>query len=384
MPGALDDYVLRLLAKDTRTGAPPRSARPPPPRRRDSAHRLLDRGRQPRSPRRPGRARECRLGPRSDRDASQLHKHATAYGDPYAAATLVGHLHTLHRTDHHPAQWATTHAVLDDPSAVRWLLGQLQEIGAEEQLTALLTRDPVAHVALDDPWAVTGLLDRLREVGAEEQVTALAKRVAAHVALDNASAVGVLLGLLQAVGAEGQVIALAERAAAHAFAEEQVTALLARDPAAHIALGNPYAVGALLGRLQEIGAEEQVTALVERAADHVAVDDPSAVAWLLDWLWAVAGEEHGSGARWTTPPRRRSTAPSRSSSPTGSTSPPGPRPASRSRRGSRTSTTPAGGTAPTTGLPRLRSKGTWQKHGEHQRPSSGPKWHNNVSTLRGD
>ena len=57
------------------------------------------------------------------------------------------------------------------------LLDSLREAGAQEQVTALLRRDPAAHVPLDDPDAVARLLDSLREAGAQEQATALADRL---------------------------------------------------------------------------------------------------------------------------------------------------------------------------------------------------------------
>jgi hypothetical protein len=48
-----------------------------------------------------------------------------------------------------------------------------------------------------------------------------------------------------------------------AGADEQVAVLLARDPAAHVALDDPSVAG-LLDRLREAGADEQVAVLVER------------------------------------------------------------------------------------------------------------------------
>jgi hypothetical protein len=41
---------------------------------------------------------------------------------------------------------------------------------------------------------------------------------------------------------------------------------LRRDPAAHVALDNPGGVAGLLDRLREAGAEQQGTALADRAA----------------------------------------------------------------------------------------------------------------------
>ena len=46
-----------------------------------------------------------------------------------------------------------------------------------------------------------------------------------------------------------------------AGATGQVTALLARDPAAHASLDDPYGVAELLGALRAAGATGQVTAL---------------------------------------------------------------------------------------------------------------------------
>ncbi|WP_328493487.1 hypothetical protein OHS59_12535 [Streptomyces sp. NBC_00414] len=247
------------------------------------------------------------------RDAAQLHKHATTHGNPHAASALVNHLRTLHPADHHPAQWAATHASLDDPSAVAWLLDRLREAGAQEQATVLLARDPAAHVSLDNASAVAWLVRELREVGAQEQVTALAERAAAHVSLDNAYDVADLLRELREAGAQEQVTALLARdPAAHvpldepsavarllarlreAGAQEQVTALLARDPAAHVPVDNPSAVSLLLRELWAAGVQEQATALAERAAAHASLDSLSAVAWLVGELREVGVQEQAT------------------------------------------------------------------------------------------
>jgi hypothetical protein len=49
-----------------------------------------------------------------------------------------------------------------------------------------------------------------------------------------------------------------------AAAHEQMAPLLARDPAAHVSLDNPYGVAILLRSLREAGAHEQVAALLAR------------------------------------------------------------------------------------------------------------------------
>jgi hypothetical protein len=79
-----------------------------------------------------------------------------------------------------------------------------------------------------------------------------------------------------------------------AGAEQQAAALLARDPAAHAPLDDPYGVAVLLGRLREAGAGGQATALAERAAAHAPLDNPGALAWLLDSLREADAEQQAA------------------------------------------------------------------------------------------
>ncbi|WP_217212460.1 hypothetical protein [Streptomyces sp. AC550_RSS872] len=239
------------------------------------------------------------------RDAAQLLKHATTHGNPYAGATLVQHLHTLHPTDRRPARWAAAHAALGDPYAVVKLAGTLRIAGAYEQTAVLLARDPAAHAALDNPQAVAMLVGVLREAGAHEQVTALAKRAAAHTPLDNPHDVTILVKVLGAAGAHEQATALAKRAAAlddpdhvamlvdalrKAGAHEQVTAL-AKQAAAHTPLDDAYDVAMLVDALRKAGAHEQVTALAKQAAAHAAVNSSYGIAMLLGALRKAGAHE---------------------------------------------------------------------------------------------
>ena len=240
------------------------------------------------------------------RDAAQLLKSTAARGDPRAGADLVAILHDLHPGDHRPAQWVTLDVALalGDPFSVAFLLDRLREAGAQDQVTALLARDPAAHAALEDPAAVASLLLGLREAGAQDQVTALAARAAGYSPLGDPFGVVSLLDSLREAGAQDQVTALLARdPAAHAAigdpfavavlldglgeagAQDQVTALLARDPAAHAALGDPFAVGRLLDGLGEAGAQDQVTALAARAAAHL----PSATRSASAGSWTACG-----------------------------------------------------------------------------------------------
>jgi hypothetical protein len=63
-------------------------------------------------------------------------------------------------------------------------------------------------------------------------------------------------------------------------ADGQVTALLDRDPAAHTSLDNPSAVAELLDLLHQAGADGQV-AMERDPAAHAGLDNPSGVAELL-------------------------------------------------------------------------------------------------------
>lgn len=284
------------------------------------------------------------------RDAAQLHKHAAAHGSHRAATALVTHLHAVHPADQHAAQWAVTHARLDDPYTVADLLFALRSAGMEGQVAALLARDPVAHVSLDkpsavafllvslrmaqraeavpqivallardpaahisldDPHAVVRLLDSLREAGAASQVVALlARDPLAHASLDNPRITVRLLDSLRAAGAEGQAAVLAERAVAHISLDDpnavatlldglrrtgmegQVAALLARGPVAHVSLDHPGSVARLLRGLREAGMETQVAALLARdPVAHVSLDHPHAVASLLVTLLRAGMEE---------------------------------------------------------------------------------------------
>ena len=281
------------------------------------------------------------------RSAAQLYKIAVERGDTYAAYRLVEQLHTLHPTDERPATWAATHAALDTPEAVACLLQTLHHMGAGDQVTALLARDPAACVGLDQPAGVAMLLVALSIAGEGEQLTALSLRAASLAALNDAYEVSMLLRGLRQVDvmdqvatllardpaaqvridqtgsvnslllelleadAEPQFTALAARAASRAplddpflggllfmldrgGAREQIAALLARDPAAHASLDNE-AVAVLRVALQMVGARDQVAALIDRRAAliaaRVAVSDPSAVAELLPALNEAGAHE---------------------------------------------------------------------------------------------
>jgi hypothetical protein len=84
-------------------------------------------------------------------------------------------------------------------------------VGADQQVTMLLDRDPAAHVTINGPYSMASLLGNLRDVGADQQVIALADRAAAYVVLDDREGVSSLLDIMRAVGADQQVAALIDR-----------------------------------------------------------------------------------------------------------------------------------------------------------------------------
>jgi hypothetical protein len=185
-------------------------------------------------------------------------------GEPTGLAALLEELaqepwtreHLTMLLDRDPA----AHAALDDPHGVARLLGKLPWRGRDEQVSRLLARDPATHVPLRDWRSVLELLDTLRRAdsfghfaAAREQFTVLAHRIIPQMPLD----------------ATGTVVTLL-RCLLEADAHQQVAALLARDPAAHGALDDPYDVAGLLNNLRKADAHQQVATLLARdPAAHV-------------------------------------------------------------------------------------------------------------------
>jgi hypothetical protein len=134
----------------------------------------------------------------------------------------AAHRHGLYRNTAQLHKRATTSG---DPYAARRLIGNLHRLHPSDHRPA---RWAVIHVALDNPHGVAGLLNMLREAGAHEQVSALVARdPAAHVALDNPHGVTALLNVLRRAGAQEQAAMLADRAAR---AAEQAGAVNDRLP----------------------------------------------------------------------------------------------------------------------------------------------------------
>jgi hypothetical protein len=125
----------------------------------------------------------------------------------------------------------------------------------------------VARISLDDPGGIARLLDfLLKYPDAKEQVTALlARDPAASVSLDDRSAVEWLVDILKSCRADQQAAVLARRAAHIPLDDLPVLQLPPVEPWP--------------------GEEEGAAALLARdPAASIPLDDPSAVAWLLNAL----------------------------------------------------------------------------------------------------
>ena len=68
------------------------------------------------------------------------------------------------------ADWAVSHASLDDTTAVGDLLRTLNWVGSTSQVAELVDRDPASHVRLGNPAAVARLLRSLRDAGPERRL----------------------------------------------------------------------------------------------------------------------------------------------------------------------------------------------------------------------
>ncbi|MGW2610151.1 hypothetical protein ACWC4A_38115 [Streptomyces mirabilis] len=210
------------------------------------------------------------------RDAAQLLKRAS-HSEPWAAAQLLRQFHRMPSTDRRPAQWVVDQVPLEEPDKVVQLLAALQDVGASQQFTDLLARDPAASVAVDDAYAVGRLLKALSEVAAHEQTAALAERAARHIHPDDPSHVVFLLETMREIGCH-----------------EQVAVILTGDPAARVTVEDYFAVGRLLKALSEVAAHEQTAALAERAARHFPLDDPHHAIWLMESMREVGAYEQAA------------------------------------------------------------------------------------------
>ena len=181
------------------------------------------------------------------RDAAQLHKNAAAAGNT-GAALYLSHAPADLRTDLRPAHWAAAHIPFDRPGAVGVLLGRLRKAGADEQAAALVAREPAAHAPLDDPaawptcWTACGRRARTSRPPRWWPVTPPPTPPSTT----------------------RTAWPTCWTACGQAGADEQAAALVARDPAAHAPLDDPYRVAKLLDSLRQAGADEQAAALTGR------------------------------------------------------------------------------------------------------------------------
>jgi hypothetical protein len=245
---------------------------------------------------------------------AQLLKNATVAG-AHAGAQLIRIMQPLHPDDTRPAVWVAEHADLTDPISIALLLDALREAGAGAGLATPIQRDPAAHADISDLASVSRLINSLHQAAADEQVAALLARDLVSRADTADSGIFFLFTALRDIGATEQLAPLAERAVAdedmlypaytaalldalHGVeAEEQIKALVARGPAAHVDMSEPlYDVLELITVLHKVGADEQASALAKRAAAAVDPDDLVSVSELLIGL-------HGASCSQLVPDR---------------------------------------------------------------------------------
>lgn len=198
------------------------------------------------------------------------------------------------------ARRAARDASLKAPRDVCHLLEALVSIGAIDDTAVLLARDPASQVGLDHPQDVVELLQGMQEIGADEQVEVLLTRIIGReVNGGNLQSVSVYTRGLFLMGAKDQVLAIARRAEtyadpanadtsvlvagmlAEARAKERAEALLTRC-AEEAVLDDPSAVATLLSELRVRGLGEQVSTLLARdPAATVSCDNPWGVADLV-------------------------------------------------------------------------------------------------------
>ena len=208
-----------------------------------------------------------RIRPRPSRPGSRHGKDQPAGGPVYRLADYLDQHGRHHRKSQFPPAgfWAAAadHALRDDQAT----LGDAAHARGLYRDAAQLHKNAAAR---GNRHAIFYLSEAPHYLRSDVRTVRWA---VAHAPLDDPQTVNWLLGSLRAAGAQEQVTALADRAAAH------------------VALDNPDAVAWLLGALRAAGAQEQVTALADRAATHTPLDRPDDVARLLDSLRAAGAQE---------------------------------------------------------------------------------------------
>ncbi|MCT9105406.1 hypothetical protein N4G69_07150 [Streptomyces mirabilis] len=191
------------------------------------------------------------------KQAIQLRRKAVLAGHPTAHSDLIRRpMGGIADPHHHAALWVATHADLTNPNVSADLLGELREVGADQALTALMNRDPVAQARLTDPYGVASLLVALDESSAAKAKAALLDRdPASHVDLTDPLGVAFLVLVLKTEGAD-----------------QALTALLDRDPIAHVDPHNPRGIAYLAHSLYPFDPARASMALMSlEDTDHTDV-----------------------------------------------------------------------------------------------------------------
>ncbi|MCW4356112.1 hypothetical protein ONR57_22665 [Hoyosella sp. YIM 151337] len=234
--------------------------------------------------------------------AARLYHRAILAQHPHAACELVGLLSSDTDPHQHGSCWAAAHTSLTDPVSVTWLLMSLHEKGQKDATDLLLARDFAVDVNLSDLWAVSRQLLILDAARQSQAVAELAARAANDAPLTDAGDVARLLKALHEVEQNDAVAELAARAANDApltdpwnvvlllkalhevEQNDAIAQVLARNPAAEVAVTDAGDVARLLKALHEVEQNDAVAELAARAANDAPLTDPWNVVLLLEAL----------------------------------------------------------------------------------------------------
>ena len=197
------------------------------------------------------------------RHAASMDKRAALHGDAAAALSLIKQMRANDADMGSLPDQIIERIGLDQLEFIPDLIDNLYWSGASRQLNLLLAREPESFASPDDSYWAVLLARALLGAGADERATALADWLAANVDMNDPGEVAELIEVLQDAGAR-----------------QQLTVLLARDPATHVSLKDPEAIAFLAGRLAEVEAADQLAKLAARVAQSFPADDPEAVSYL--------------------------------------------------------------------------------------------------------
>ncbi|MEQ0560095.1 hypothetical protein ABJI51_13490 [Amycolatopsis sp. NEAU-NG30] len=146
-----------------------------------------------------------------------------AVEDPYDIAELMRTLWSVGASEQTAtlAARAAGEIPLRSSHGVAMILDRMSKVDEFVQVEALLARDPARHVTVGRYASADFLLEQLHELGAQEQVAVLADRIAANLSLDHPDTLTRLTAALREVGAGEHADAIEARLKATYLSDEE-------------------------------------------------------------------------------------------------------------------------------------------------------------------